>query len=306
MLRLSRTTQGEALATWAIWALVLVAVVVTYARLDPAELYHTSVEGLAGGLSRAVVLLNFPIALVAIAIVLVAIAALPRRAWWLGAPAIALCGVVSWPGVVDQDDLDARWVNAAPAAGVGLALALSGAASRRAGVGFAPRLSLDRVRVGVGAVALVASIPWFAAELGFFLPEGIWIMERPGLEADGTTIAAVHLGHHHGVDGTLLALSALLLSRPRLAPGRLAAATRLYVALAFAYGAVNMTQDYWNEQLVKRGWIDWKIPSALTPRLVWVWLVILSLAAATALALRREHVVIHSHRERARAPAAHG
>lgn len=306
MLRLSRTTQGEALATWAIWALVLVAVVVTYARLDPAELYHTSVEGLAGGLSRAVVLLNFPIALVAIAIVLVAIAALPRRAWWLGAPAIALCGVVSWPGVVDQDDLDARWVNAAPAAGVGLALALSGAASRRAGVGFAPRLSLDRVRVGVGAVALVASIPWFAAELGFFLPEGIWIMERPGLEADGTTIAAVHLGHHHGVDGTLLALSALLLSRPRLAPGRLAAATRLYVALAFAYGAVNMTQDYWNEQLVKRGWIDWKIPSALTPRLVLVWLVILSLAAATALALRREHVVIHSHRERARAPAAHG
>ena len=282
-----RDGQGEALATWALWSLVLAAILVTYARLDPADLYHTSNDGLAGGLSRAVTLLNFPVALVAIALVLVALGALPRGARWLGATAIGLCAVVAWPGVVDQDDLDARWVNVVPAAGVGLAFALTLGAVRRAGARPVPWLSLDRIRVVIAAGALVASIPWIAAELGFYLPEGVWIMERPGLEADGTTIAAVHLGHHHGLDGTLVLLSALLLSRPALT-GRLAAARWLYVSLAFAYGAVNMTQDYWNEQLVKRGWLDWQIPSALNPKLAWIWLVVLAIAVAAAAALRFE------------------
>lgn len=273
---------------WALWGAVLVAVVVTYARLEPAELYHTSSDGLAGGLSRAVVLLNFPLALVAIAAVLVALDVLPRSAGWVGAAAIVLCAVVAWPGVVDQDDLDARWVNAAPACGVVLAIGLTAVAARRVGIGFASRLTLDPLRLGIGVVALVASIPWLAAELGEFLPEGVWIMERPGPEADGTTIAAVHLGHHHGLDGALVLLSALLLSRPRLRAARLATATELYVSLAFAYGAVNMTQDYWNEQLLKRGWVDWKIPSALEPQLAWIWLAILLLAGLAAAALRAE------------------
>jgi hypothetical protein len=284
----ARATQGEALTTWALWSVVLVAILVTYTRLDPAELYHTSNDGLGGGLSRVLVELNFPVALVAIAAVLVALGALPSRAWWLGGPATVLCAVVAWPGVVDQDDLDARWVNVVPAAGVALAFTLTAAATRRVGAGLTRRVPLDPFRAGIAAVALLGSIPWLSAELGFYLPEGVWIMERPGLEADGTTIAAVHLGHHHGLDGTLVLLSALLLSRPRLAGARLATARWLYVSLAAAYGAVNMTQDYWNEQLVKRGWLDWKIPSALTPKLAWVWLVVLALAALTAVALRFE------------------
>jgi hypothetical protein len=283
-----RTPQGEALATWAIWLLALLAVVVTYSRLDPAELYHVSNDGLAGGLSRAVVLLNFPIALVAIAVALVALAALRPPAWWVGGPAIVLCAGVAWPGVVDQDDLDVRWVNAIPAAGVVLVTGLTVAAVLRAGSGIAAQLTLDRLRAALAVVVLVLSIPWIAAELGWYLPEGVWIMERPGREADGTVIAAVHLGHHHGLDGALIALSALLLSRPRLRAGRHATVTRLYVSLAFAYGVVNMTQDYWNEQLVKRGWLDWRIPSALHPKLEWIWLVILGVAAVTALVLRRE------------------
>ena len=134
---------------------------------------------------------------------------------------------------------------------------------------------------------LLVSIPWIAAILGFYLPEGIFIMERPAIE-DGVTIAAVHLGQHHGFMGALIVVSALLLSRPRLPPGRLAWAIRLYVSLAFAYGAVNMTQDAWNEQLWKRGTVDWKIPSALEPRPEPIWLVTLALAALTALALHRE------------------
>ncbi len=281
------TPQGEALAVWALWGLVLLAILVTYSRLAPEETYNVSREGIVGGLSRIVVELNFPIALVAIAITLVALSTLPTSAWWAGGPAIALCAVTAVPGVVDQHDLDARWVNALPALGVAIALGLTTVAARRAGRGVAPPLSLDRARIALAAVILVISIPWIAAILGFFLPEGIFIMERPAIE-DGVTIAAVHLGQHHGFMGALIVASALLLSRPRLPPGRLAWATRLYVSLAFAYGAVNMTQDAWNEQLWKRGTVDWKIPAALEPRPEPIWLVTLALAALTTLALHRE------------------
>lgn len=282
------TPQGEALATWAIWGVVLFAIVITYARLAPADLYHVSRDGLEGGLSRAVVESNFPVSLVAIALVLLALASLPPAAWWVGGPAIALCAVTAWPGVVDQADLDARPVNALPALGVLLALGLTLAAARAAGTGSAARLPGDGMRTAIAAVALLLSIPWLAAELGFYLPEGIFIMERPGLEADGSELAAVHLGHHHGLDGTLLLLSGLLLSRPPLPPGRLALAAGLYVSLMIAYGATNLVQDAWNEQLVKRDVLDWRIPSALEPRLAWVWLAVVALAAAVLLALREE------------------
>ena len=297
--RPSRTPQGEALAVWALWGLVLLAILVTYSRLSPEETYNVSREGVVGGLSRLVVELNFPIALVAIGITLVALSALPAAAWWAGGTAIALCAVTAVPGVVDQNDLDARWVNAVPAAGVAAALGLTVVAARRAGRGVAPPLSLDRARIALAIVTLVISIPWIAAILGFFLPEWIFIMERPGVEADGTTIAAVHLGQHHGFMGALMLVGALLLSRPRVSAGRLAWATRLALSLTFAYGAVNMTQDAWNEQLWKRGTVDWRIPSALEPRPEPIWLVILALAALTALALHRESRTSTRRRERA-------
>ena len=219
---------------------------------------------------------------------LVALDALPRRAWVVAAPAIALCAFVGWPGVVDQDDLDARWVNVVPALGVALALALTVAVAQRTGSDVAGPLSLDRVRIGIAVLVLALSILWIAADLGFFLPDGIFIMRRAAPDSDGSPIAAVHLGHHHGMDGTLVALSALLLSRPRLRPGSTAAATLACISVAFAYGMVNCVQDTWNEQLVKRGWLDWKIPSAIYPKLAWIWLGILLFGALTAVVLRRE------------------
>ena len=286
--------QGESLATWGMWAVVLVVILVTYWRLAPDtrlatdDLYHVSGNGVAGGLSRVLIETNFPIAVVGVLLVLVALDALPRRAWVVAAPAIALCAFVGWPGVVDQDDLDARWVNVVPALGVALALALTVAAAQRTGSDVAGPLSLDRVRIGIAVLVLALSIPWIAADLGFFLPDGIFIMRRAAPDSDGSPIAAVHLGHHHGMDGTLVALSALLLSRPRLRPGSTAAATLACISVAFAYGMVNCVQDTWNEQLVKRGWLDWKIPSAIYPKLAWIWLGILLFGALTAVVLRRE------------------
>ncbi len=276
------------------WAVVLVVILVTYWRLPPDtrlatdDLYHVSGNGVVGGLSRVLIEANFPMAVVGVLLVLVALDALPRRAWIVASPAIALCAVVSWPGVVDQDDLDARWVNIVPALGVALALGLTVTAAGHAGRGLAQPLPLDRVRIGIAVVVLVLSIPWIAADLGFFLPDGIFIMRRVAPDSDGSPIAAVHLGHHHGMDGTLVALSALLLSRPRLRPGPTAAVTLACTSVAFAYGMVNCVQDTWNEQLVKRGWLDWKIPSAIYPKLAWIWLGILLFGALTAVVLRRE------------------
>jgi hypothetical protein len=286
--------QGEPLVVWAMWAVVLAMIFVTYGRLPPDtpeatdDLYHVSGNGLAGGLSRVLVELNFPVALVAILVVLVAMDALPRAAWAVAGPAIALSAAVAWPGVVDQDDLDARLANALPALGVGLAFGLTIAAGRRSGWSVAGRLPLDPVRLGIAVVVLVLSIPWIAAAVGVFLPDVLLILGRAAPDTDGLPIAAVHLGHHHGFDGALVALSALLLSRPRLLQRTTARVTVPVTALAFAYGIVNCVQDAWNEQLVKRGTLEWKIPAAILPSLSWVWLAILVLAALTALALRGE------------------
>jgi hypothetical protein len=285
-------SQGEALVAWAVWGAVTLAVLITYSRLDATELYNVSHDGLAGGLGRALVLLNFPVALVAVALALLAVAALSSKAWLVAGPAIGLCAMV--PFTVDQDDLDARWINAFPALGVILALCLTIAATRRAGRSFTPRRTGDPLRLVVAAVVVVLSLPWVAAELGFHLPGDIFLGEELYLEDDGRKFAAVHLGHHHGGDGAVLVLTALLLSRVRLRPGSLRLVLTGYLGLMLAYGAVNLAQDLWHEQVVKRGWTDVDIPSALLPGPRPIWLVIVVLAVVLAVVLRREdngHVV---------------
>lgn len=279
-------SQGEALSAWGIWAAVLIAVIVTYSWVDPAETYHVSRDGLAGGLSRSLTLVNFPIALVAIALVLIAMSALPAAAWWAAAPAILLCASIPW--FVDQDDLDARWVNAIPALGVAIALALTVAATLRAGAAFAPRRPWDDWRLGLAVVVGLISLPWIAAELGFHFPGDFFMGEELGREKDGTLIAAVHLGHHHGTDGAVLVLTALLLSRVAIEQGVLRIAAFAYLGLMLAYGGVNFVQDAWNEQIVKRGWTDASIPSALLPGVKPIWAVVIGVAVIAAIVLLRE------------------
>jgi len=292
--------QGEAQAIWALWAVDCILIAITYARVSPAELYHTSHEGVAAGLSRALVLLNFPIAFVAVALVLIAVTALPRRAWWVAGPAIALCWLVAWPGVVDQSDLDARPVNTLPAIGVALALLLTVVASRRAGSGWAPPGRSDLVRLPLIALVTLVSLPWLAAELGFYFPGDVLMGEELVIEDDGTSLAAVHLGHHHGLDGALLTITALVLSRVRIEATALRRVLRAHLALMFVYGLANLVQDAWLEQLVKRGWVDWEIPSMLRPEVSAIWAAILAVAAAAYLghaALRRHALRAISDRE---------
>src|ERR687883_733445 len=97
---------------WAMLGLVAAEIVVTYSRIPPAKLYSVSGTGLGAGFGRALVFLNFPVALAALPVVALAADRL-RRAPALVAAIVAagLCSVVFRPGLVDQYDLDARWVN---------------------------------------------------------------------------------------------------------------------------------------------------------------------------------------------------
>jgi len=239
----------EPLAVWLLFGVVTLEILVTYTRVPAEELYHVTGSGLVGGVSRVIVFLNFPAALVAIAIVAVAYPYLPHRARGVAIAAVALCTPVFWPGVVSQAHLDARWVNAIAAFGVFLALVVTATTARTP---TDPRG--DRARLVVGTLALLASPAWLAADLGFYFPG-----------------PHVHHGHHHGMDGVLLVLSALLLSRQRSAHRPLIAA---YLALMLVYGIGNIANDFWLEQIVRRGWTSWQVPSVLEPRPTWAWLVI--------------------------------
>ena len=186
-------------------------------------------------------------------------------------------------------------MNAAPALGVLLALALTAIAVRRRGAG--PTVSFhgwDWARVTLTVALLLAAIPWIAAELGFHLGGvpvlgDLFLTGEIRTEPGGTPGSAVHLGHHHGLDGVLLACTALLLTRPvaRLPAGRLRFGLAAYLSLMLMYGLANALQDFWLEQLVKRGTTDTALPSVLRPSLEPAWLGILAAAALTCLMFSR-------------------
>jgi hypothetical protein len=261
---------GEALLVWALLAASGIAIAVTYSRIPPEDLYHVTGTGLRGGLSRALVYTNFPVALTAIPIAVIAAARIGRR-WAIVASCVAvvLSAAVFWPGVVKESDLDARPVNAIAALGVALALALTVVAARRTGARMQHSLPSDAARLALAAVLLFLAVPWIAADAGFHLDHvsivsSMWQTGELRMQPDQTSLhPAVHLGHHHGLDGTLLALAVLALSRMRL--GRLAIPVSLYLAALLAYGLANVANDFWLEQIVKRGWTSWEIPSLLQP-----------------------------------------
>jgi hypothetical protein len=267
-----RRVPWEIKAVLALIVLDGIAVIATYSRFPTSELYHFHHgDTVAGGFGREVVALNFPFALVGIALVGLA---WPRLHGWLraaGVVAIALCAVVYF--AVDQNDLDAKPLNAVPALGLALAVALVFAV----GVQSVPRSKRgDRVRIVLAAVLIFFCAPLIAAELGFFL-DGVpflgWFYETARLTTQPghpELHHAVHHGQHHGWQGTMLALTALAFSRlPR--PRVLDA----YLALMLAYGVGNLVNDDWLEQVVKRGWTNHEVPSILTPAANWGWAAVL-------------------------------
>lgn len=66
----------EVLAIWGLLGALTLAVTITYPRFPVSEFYHVSMSGIEGGLGRALVLLNFPVAFIAIALMSFAVARL--------------------------------------------------------------------------------------------------------------------------------------------------------------------------------------------------------------------------------------
>jgi hypothetical protein len=260
---------------WLLFFLTAVAVFATYWRLPPSELWKVHNSGFIGGSGRAFVFLSFSAAVAAIAILPIVVDRLDdRRADLLALVAVVLSATVALPGVQTESHLDPKWSNLPAVVGVALAFVLTLWASR-AGRREFPRTSLegDTARLFVAGLSLFFAAPYIAAELGFFL-DGVPVLGsifltgaiRPEPGA-GYSHAAVHHGHHHGMDGFLLAVTALLLSRLVGSIRRpfLRNLTAVYLALMLVYGLTNQAQDLWTEQIVKRGWTAWDIPNVLHP-----------------------------------------
>jgi hypothetical protein len=273
---------------WLLFGLTAVAVFETYWRLPPTELWKTSISGFVGGIGRVFVFLSFSAAVAAPAVIAIAVDRLrDRRAVLVGGVAVLLCATVALPGVQTTHDLDPKWANLPAVLGVALAIFLTAWASRRGRVeqGLTSR-SGDRARLIVGGLGLIFAAPYIAAELGFHL-DGVpllgWFFQTGAIKPEpgaGYAHAAVHYGHHHGLDGFLLAASALLLSRLLGGIRRpvLRAVTAFYLSFMLVYGFTNQAEDLWIEQVAKRDWTSWLIPNVLFPSFSAAWISMLAVA----------------------------
>jgi hypothetical protein len=297
--RRRRPLLWEVELVWLLFGLAAVAVFETYWRLPPSELWKVTGSGLEGGVSRAFVFVSFSAAVAAPPILAIVVDRLgDRRATIAGIVALVLCATVAIPGVQTPDDLDAKWVQLPAVVGVVLSVALTvwAVLQGRAEPARTSRAG-DRARLAVGAVLLFAATPYLAAELGFFL-DGVpllgWIFQTGVIKPEpgtGELHAAVHHGHHHGLDGLLLAVSVLLLSRllGTIRRRGLRAATAAYLSLMLVYALTNMANDLWTEQFVKRGWTAWQIPDVLQPSASAAWAAMIAVAVAFYFLFFRPH-----------------
>jgi hypothetical protein len=280
----------ELVVVWALFLVVAAEIFATYARTPAAELYHVSGEGFAGAASRVLVFVNYPLALVALPLILLLADRLTGRlAGILAATGFALSAFVFWPGVVDQSDLDAKPANALPALGVAIAAGMTIAAVVGGGLErWQPRRVHDHLRIVLAIAVVPLAVPWLLADLGVSLNGvpvlgSIWqtgeLRSQPGVAG---LHPAVHHGHHHGMDGTLLVWSALIVSRalPAIRRRGPRIGTAAWLSLGLAYGFAQISNDFWLEQVVKRGWTDWEIPDLTRPSVSVGWLLILLATAA--------------------------
>jgi hypothetical protein len=283
----SRPGLVEALIVWGLLGVVALAVWVTYARLPVTEVYNVTHTGFVPAAGRVLVYLNYPVALVAIGILAILVERLPGRLALATVPAAILCAVVAWPGVVEQSDLDAKPINAVPALGAAIAVALTVVALSRGGVGASRGFGggWDAARVALAVALVFGSLPWIFADLGAYVGHvpglgDLFMSNEHRPEPGHPDLRAVHLGHHHGLDGTLFALSAVALSRVVVdVRGRyLRGALGLYIALMLVYGLANALQDFWLEQLYKRGTTSLRLPTMNVPAVSWAWLAIIACA----------------------------
>ena len=245
---------NEALAVWAALGVVAAMVWITYARLPADVFYNVTGTGFRAGASRVLVLLGWPISIAAVALLAVAadryLASSPppaRAARWSRrrVASALLCATMAWPGVIDEADLDAKPSNALAAVGVGHRARAD--ARRRPPRGRrrvrAPQAGRRRRDRRSSSCFSIAGIPWILSNAGFYAGDvpglrSIFMSKQILPEPGHPTLHAVHLGNHEGIDGILLAATALALRRvlPQMRPTRLHGLLGFYLALVLAYG----------------------------------------------------------------------
>jgi hypothetical protein len=291
------------LALWAMWLVVCAATWATNARIPVSSLYGVHGAGVVSAAGRVVVLLGWPVALAAIPLMAVAVErflAYPRsqgatRMVEAGSVvSIALCLTIAWPGAQQASRLDARFVNAPAAVGVAIAFGLTMYVLATTGKGV--RLPRTRAAVSWTAVFLVLlflSLPWLLANLGYYTGDipglhRLFMSKQVLPEPGHPHLRAVHLGNHEGIDGVLLAITAVVLVRTLGEMARTWRRTALaaYLSVLLVYGLGVALGDGWHEQIVKRGWTAWRVPNVLHPSASWAWLVVLVAALLVWLGIR--------------------
>lgn len=261
--------RNAVLAAWAVFGVVLALAIWTYWRLAPGATYHFEDSGVSGAASRSVTYLNYPVAIAALALV-----------WLLGRSVLtivtaALCLVAFLPGVVSEDDLQARWVNVPATVGVLLAACLTIAVALRDRRGGWP---LGRGGTALLVLLLVVAVPYLVAAAGFYADEvpALGFLRASQPTPGQPDLPSVHRGLHDGLFGLQLVAAAVLVS---VARARLPRGLAPYLALVATYGAWIGFGDLWHEELYKAGYVDAKVPDVLRPAVTPAWGVLLLLAA---------------------------
>jgi hypothetical protein len=291
------------LALWAMWLAVCAATWATNARIPASLLYGFHGQGIVSAAGRVVVLLGWPVALAAIPLLAVSVErflASPhsrRSARVVAAAAVvsvALCVTVAWPGAQQGSHLDAKFINAPAAVGVALAFGVTMYVLATTGGGDRlPRTRTAVVWTALFVAILLLSIPWLLANLGYYVGDvpglrSLFMSEQVVPEAGNPHLRAVHLGNHEGIDGVLLAVTAVVLMRTlgRIERSGRRTALAAYLPVLLVYGLGVALADGWHEQIVKRGWTSWRVPTVLHPSASWAWLVLLAASLLVWLAVR--------------------
>ncbi len=280
-----RGLPSEVLIIGVLMMVVGIEILVTYTRLSPAELYYVSGSGPRLATRQFLLFLGFPAGVLAIAVAGLVTDSTSSRLVVRSAVAALLGALSVAVGRWDEAELSLRSVSALGIAACVTAVGISWIVLRRDGrAPLIRRIRGDGVRLVIASALAVIAIPWLLADLGLSTDQipglrSVFITEalRPD-PGRAKAFSAVHDGHHHGMDGVLLAWSALLLSRvlPRLKRPNIRGPARAYVSFVFVLGAANAIQDFWTEQLFKRGSVSVLIPHFTSPTLTLHWLVLIA------------------------------
>lgn len=290
---------AEVIAVWGMLGVDAIAIYRLYARPATPPGMPRRPAGPLGGVRQLLVFCRHPASPIAVAMLPITLQRLSTRDRLPVAVGSMLVSGAIGPRVVRaaRDVAPVGFADAIASACVGGSLTMALGAVWRGGVrpirpwtGDGAAGGSDRFRLALGTGLVLHGLPWILADAGVYVGD-VPLLGRLFLSRDvpsGGRGPAVHLGHHHGLDGTLVALAALALSRtlPDVRPPRVRAALSAYLAMLLVYGTMRAVEDGWHEQVVKRGWTRRRLPAVVAgrrPVRPWLWVGM----AGAATAVRR-------------------